>query len=254
MINRNTLVEALDEMLAPESGPVEDVSNNGLQVEGIPDIHRAVFGVDACQELFESAADLSADFIFVHHGVSWGGGIQRFTGTNASRLKLLFNNSINLYASHLPLDKHPGFGHNARIAKHLGIEDPSPFFEYENTRIGFGGDLPHPTTADELAGILDSWLDAQSCVFGESDGEIEKVGIVSGGGADAINACSEGGYDCLITGEMKHSQYHTARELGVIVIAAGHYRTETPGVRAVMDWVEEHFGVECSFVNLPTGL
>ena len=50
---------------------LQDDSNNGLQVQGNPDVEKAVFSVDACNELFEKAIERSADFVFVHHGLSW---------------------------------------------------------------------------------------------------------------------------------------------------------------------------------------
>ncbi len=254
MVESNTLVNALDELLSPEQGAVDDVSNNGLQVEGTAEVQRVMFGVDACQDLFERAIDMSADLLFVHHGLSWGGGIKHFTGMSGNRLRLLFKNSINLYASHLPLDMHPELGHNAIIAEKLGVETPEPFFEYQGVPIGYGGTLSKPLPLTELAGDVDDWLGASSHLINETAGPVESVGIVSGGGADAVQTCAEEGYDCLITGEMEHSQYHPAIELGISVIAAGHYRTETPGVIAVMEWVRDRYDVECSFIDLPTGL
>ena len=42
-----------------------------------------------------------------------------------------------------------------------------------------------------------------------------------------------------------------ARELGMHFIAAGHYATETFGVRALGDWLADRFGIEHVFVDLP---
>lgn len=254
MIDRDTLAEALDELLEPEDGPVEDVSNNGLQVEGGEHVERIIFGVDACRGLFDAAVERDADCIFVHHGLSWGGGLKRLTGMTAGRVRPLFENGISLYASHLPLDMHPEVGHNAVLARALEVQGPEPFFDYHGVRIGFGGELAESLPARDLSGRLDQFLGSESLIVGDPTRQIGSVGIVSGGGADAVSECAQVGYDCLITGEMKHSEYHTARELDVCVIAAGHYRTETPGVRAVMQWCERRFEVECEFVDLPTGL
>ncbi|MFW6045096.1 MAG: Nif3-like dinuclear metal center hexameric protein [Planctomycetota bacterium] len=251
MIERNLLVHKLDELLPQQEVP-DDPSNNGLQVEGAPKVERAVFGVDACLALFEKAIELGSSFIFVHHGLSWGGGISYFTGVEGRRLKTLLANDVSLYASHLPLDMHPELGHNAVLARRLGIESPSPFFEYEGVRIGCGGPLPEPTNARRLRDRLNSELHTQCTLIGEPDRRIRDIAIVSGLGADAVRKCAGAGYDCLLTGEMRHSEYHTARELGLCVIAAGHYRTEIPGVRAVMEWVREELDLECEFVDLPT--
>jgi putative NIF3 family GTP cyclohydrolase 1 type 2 len=42
-----------------------------------------------------------------------------------------------------------------------------------------------------------------------------------------------------------------AQESGIHFIAAGHYATETFGVRALGDLLQERFGVEHVFVDLP---
>ena len=63
-----------------------DASNNGLQFEGGQDVFKAVFAVDASHALFTTAADLDADFIFVHHGISWGGSLKRILSLDAKRV------------------------------------------------------------------------------------------------------------------------------------------------------------------------
>ena len=66
-----------------------DISNNGLQVEGKEEIKKIIFAVDASLELFEIAKERKADFIFVHHGISWGSEPRRIIGSVAKRLKVL---------------------------------------------------------------------------------------------------------------------------------------------------------------------
>ena len=71
---------------------------------------------------------------------------------------------------------------------------------------------------------------------------------------DGTIAAIRDGVDCLVTGEFSHSTYNLAKENGLAVIAAGHYKTETPGLFGVMDLVKEEFEVETEFINVPTGL
>lgn len=69
-----------------------------------------------------------------------------------------------------------------------------------------------------------------------------------------VEECAELGIDTLVTGELGHMHVHPARECGVNVIIAGHYRTEVFGVQAVMERVRNDFpDVVCEFVDLPTG-
>ena len=254
MLERDALVDWLDNLLRPEDGPIDDASNNGLQVEGKPEVERVVGGVDACRQLFERAAAERADFVLVHHGLSWGGGLKRLTGLAAGRVRTLFAHEISLYASHLPLDMHPKIGHNAVLARKLDIEAPEPFFPYNGREIGFAGDLPEVMSAGKLGQRVDDLLGGSCTLVGERKAEIQRVGVVSGGGADAVSECPGAGCDCLITGEMKHSEFHTAAELGVCVIAAGHYRTEMVGVKALLERMRAELPVESSFISLPTQL
>ncbi len=251
-VELSRLVSYLDNLLRTPQG-CDDSSHNGLQVEGRGEVKLALFAVDASLQLFETAAAEGADFVFVHHGISWGGSLRRLTGLHAPRLRTLFGNGISLYASHLPLDAHPEIGHNALIAEMLGMVSPEPFFDYHGLKIGVGGALPAEVPLEELVELVEEKLNTQATVFENGGGLVASVGIVSGGGADAVEACADAGYDCLITGEAGHVHIHPARELGVAVIAAGHYATEVPGVEAVMARVSNEFKLECRFIDLPTG-
>lgn len=251
MTSRTELVDFLDELLAPDVS-LDDASNNGLQVAGTDTVRRIVFGVDACLALFEAAAN--ADFVVVHHGLSWGGGIERATGVTGDRLRSLFVHGVSLYASHLPLDRHPDVGHNAVIARELGIRDKVPFFPYHGTTIGWSGDLPEARSVANIAEALGTVLGANARGIGDTERPVRRLGIVSGGGADAVEICRKEGVECLITGEFTHRHHHLAAETDTPVIVGGHYATETPGLREVMARVEKAFDVDCQFIDLPTGL
>ncbi|MCF7854792.1 MAG: Nif3-like dinuclear metal center hexameric protein, partial [Candidatus Pacebacteria bacterium] len=232
MINRNELVTFLDDFLLTPC-PCKDASNNGLQVEGGDDVERIVFGVDACLELFEKAVEADADAVVVHHGLSWNDSLKYLTGLNAARVGLLLRNEVSLYAAHLPLDMHPRVGHNAVIAERLAISNREPFFKYGDSEIGWRGELATEMKLDRLVAEVDRVLKTVSSVTSFGPTTIRRVGIVSGGAPDALECCAAEGLDCLITGEMDHTHYHTAKELGVNVIAAGHYRSEVPGLEAL---------------------
>ncbi len=253
MIERHQLVEFLNDLLPLPAG-IEDASNNGLQVEGGNTVRKVVFGVDACLALFRRAAETKADFVFVHHGLSWGEGWRRLTGTTAERLRILFVNRLSLYASHLPLDASPQVGNNFEIARRLGLEELRAVFEYHGGEIGCLGQLPEPLPAPQLCRLINRELSTESHCFDFGRRHIKTLGIVSGGGADAVAECACRGIDALLTGEVGHQHYHVMAEAGQTVIAAGHYRTETPGVEAVARRVAERFAIQTEFIDLPTGL
>ena len=254
---RNDIASFLDRILELDQWP-DDPSNNGLQFAGDAEVAKAVFAVDASAELFCKAADLDAEFVFVHHGISWGSGIRRIDGILADRVKLLAANGISLYAAHLPLDANPRFGHNARLADMIGLADRRMFGMYHGKATGFRGVLPGTKTVSELAQILDKALPSSGDFgfVGDPAQEVRSVGVISGGGAwpELFDEFADDHLDCLVTGEATHEVFHPAKEYGTAILTLGHYRSETPGVFAVMDLVKSKFGIETAFVDIPTNM
>ena len=81
-----------------------------------------------------------------------------------------------------------------------------------------------------------------------------KIGILSGAGAREIPAAAALGCDTFLTGETSHAEYYAAQNAGINVIYGGHYTTETVGVQALGQHLQEKFDLEFEFVDLPTGL
>ena len=59
------------------------------------------------------------------------------------------------------------------------------------------------------------------------------------------------GFDAFLTGEPKEHVMSEAEELGIHFLAAGHYATETFGIRRLGEIVAAEHGVEHHFVDLP---
>ncbi len=251
------LKDYLDSLLEISAFP-HDPSNNGLQFQGANTVRKAVFAVDASAAAFTLAADLDADFIFVHHGISWGSGLKYLTGSTADRVKVLAQNDISLYAAHLPLDANDVFGHNALLAEIIGLQDREKFGTYHDCRIGIAGTLPKAAAMKQLAKIFHEALPSEGEMkgIGDFDRKLERIAVISGGGAwpELFDEIAAGNVDGLVTGEFTHEVWHPAMEAGVPVLGLGHYRSETPGVIAVMNAVREQFDIETEFIDLPTNL
>jgi putative NIF3 family GTP cyclohydrolase 1 type 2 len=58
----------------------------------------------------------------------------------------------------------------------------------------------------------------------------------------------------LIVGEGPHHTAVEARELGITIIYAGHYATETLGVEALAKDLAEKFDLDYTIIHAPTGL
>ncbi len=255
MAELKEIVGYLDSLLLTNPN-LKDDSNNGLQVQGAMTVKKAVFGVDACCALFEKAVEKNAGFVFVHHGISWNDSLRRLVGSNARRLAPLFKNDISLYAAHLPLDMHPEIGHNALIAKMLGLRNCRNFAKYAGGELGVAGEFKDAVSVAELSKIVEKKLGTSCSIMGNVSRPVRKAAIISGGGCrpEGIVEVARQGLDCFITGEGNHTSYHFINEEDVSVIVAGHYATEKPGVIAVMDKIREKFGIDCEFIDIPTGL
>ena len=255
-MKRDDLTKFLDSVLNLSAFP-NDPSNNGLQVEGNCEVRRACFGVDANLAIVEHAAAVGADFIFVHHGLSWGGEPRRWTGVTGRRFRKMFENGISLYAAHLPLDAQLKFGHNAELMKMAGVTEWSSFCMYHGMTIGCCGELETPESPDAVAAKLEKGLIStpQTVIYGDRKKTIRRIGAVSGGGGvDSVEAAIAENLDALIIGDVPHELFWLIAESGLTVIKLGHYASETPGVNAVGKMVAAKFGIQCDFVDLPTGL
>lgn len=253
MAQLHDIVFFLDALL--EIDTVKDDSWNGLQVEGKKDVSKVVFAVDAGMETFEWALREEADMVVVHHGLFWRSANPSVQGWNLERVNFLLKHGISVYASHLPLDKHPEVGNNAQLLKILGYKQTEEFGRYGGQTISFLGKRDEARTVAEIGQILETEIGAKCRILPFGSEKVSRLAICSGGGAsfsffwEAINV----GADLYITGDATE-MYHTAKDAGMNVIFAGHHATETVGVKALSSLLREKFDVETAFIDIPTGL
>jgi dinuclear metal center YbgI/SA1388 family protein len=238
------VVGFMDDWLSPND--YEDLGPNGLQVPAARDVERVVTGVTAQRALFERAVAEEAQLVLVHHGLFWTFHPVGLTPLLAERLRPLFKHDIALAAYHLPLDAHPEIGNNALLAEALGAREHVAF-----AGIGRGATFAEPVPATELFERVAAATGREPLVFDAGPPEIRRIAIVSGGAASRLDQAVAEGYDAFLTGEPKENVMADAREAGIHFIAAGHYATETFGVRRLGDLLAERFGIEHVWVDLP---
>ena len=251
------VVAYLDQTLAIDR--FRDYGPNGLQVEGAPEVDRVVTGVSANMDLFQKAAEVGADLIVVHHGLVWGGGIERVTGALARRLAFLLEHRMSLAAYHLPLDAHPRLGNNVGLADAIGLGPTRrPFGDVRGVPLGLSGSWPEPLpVADAISRIGATVLGgaAPRFVFPVGPAKVRVVGLCSGAASDLLPAAAAAGCDLFLTGELAERAGDLARELEITLVAAGHYATETFGPRRVGDELAMKFpGLDTRFVPVPSPL
>ncbi len=246
------LVARLDQYLDTRAIPDSDRALNGLQVDnGDAEVRSVAVAVDACQAVIDEAVAKRADLLIVHHGLFWG-GLEPLTGRAYRRIGALLRGGVALYSSHLPLDRHPDVGNNALLARRLGIPILGSWGDYKGAPIGVWGEVDE--TRDALGARLAASLGVSPRLIGGGPPRARRVGIVTGAGGDLIAEASAAGIDTFITGEGKHHSFFDAEELGVNVFYAGHYATETLGVRALGEYIAKLYQLEWTFIDHPTGL
>lgn len=251
------VVEYMDRALDITNVPDYPGAVNGLQVANSGSVGRVAAAVDFSSRAVRAAADAGANLLLVHHGMFWGGA-QPFTGTRYDRLRELVDHDIAVYSAHLPLDVHPEYGNNVLLAKRLGLEPTGGFAHFQNLAVGLQG------TSNVLTAQL---ADAARALATEHHGTAvvtpfapERVtrrwGVCTGAGAssESLREAVASGIDTMIVGEGPQHTAVEAMDQGIVIIYAGHYATETLGVRALAEALGRRFELGVAFLDLPTGL
>ncbi len=229
-----------------------DSSMNGVQVGDFnKDIKRIALMVDASLEGFKQAKRQNVDLILVHHGLFWGRP-KSITGAHFNRVKFLIENDIALYAVHLPLDAHMELGNNIGLAKKLSLKNCQQFGNYKGNKIGVKGELDKPSSLNDISKTILGNSEPVYMVPGGKS-QVSTVAIVSGGSPFSVLEAIDSDIDLFITGDRSHEVYHNCIEEGINMISAGHYATETLGVKQVGEWLSKEFDIETLFIDLPTG-
>ncbi|HWU98900.1 MAG TPA: Nif3-like dinuclear metal center hexameric protein [Oxalicibacterium sp.] len=226
-----------------------DYCPNGLQVEGRSQIETIVTGVTASVALLEAAIEKGADAILVHHGYFWRGEDMRVIGQKHTRLKLLLEHDINLFAYHLPLDMHAEFGNNVQLARLLGLLPESRFGEDDLGWLGVTDDAMVDSVG-ALAQRIEQRLGRVPLLIGDPAQKVGKVGWCTGAAQSLLGDAVAAGADVYLSGEISEPTVHLAREARVAYLACGHHATERYGIKALGERIAKTFGITCHFIDI----
>lgn len=246
-----SIVAHCDKILRTDEIGDYDGAVNGLQVENSGSVTRIAATVDASLATVKLAIAAKADLLIVHHGLFWS-KTHPWTGKKYELIKLLIENNIAIYSSHLPLDAHPKLGNNAQLAAAIGLKKLKPFFFSHGQNIGLKAatKIPRAELAKRLARVTGA---PPKGVPGGKE-MCRRIGIVTGGAGGELKQAAAAGVDTFITGEGPHWTYALAEDLGLNVFYAGHYATETFGVKALAAELSKKFKLPWEFLDHPTGL
>ena len=122
----------------------------------------------------------------------------------------------------MPAELHD-YCNNYELARYLGLKNLRPAFVYHGETIGVTGTLPNG----------------------------KKVGVCSGGAGEFAADAKNLGCDLYVTGEASWGDVIAAENVGMRMVCAGHYATETFGVKALAKAMARQLKVATTF--LPRG-
>lgn len=224
---------------------------NGVQVENSGKISKIAAAVDLSTQTIQTAASSEADLLIVHHGMFWP-GLRPVTKAFRRQLQIAFENDIAVYSAHLPLDVHEEIGNNVLLMRAVGIRNSEPFLAHKNSLIGRTTVLNVPI--EEFVAKLETAVAGPVRRIGRGHAMTGRLGVISGGAGDEIERVASEGIDTFLTGEAPHWAAVAASDLGINLLLAGHYATETFGVKALAAHLAGKFQLDWQFIDLPTGL
>ena len=228
---------------------ISDYCPNGLQIEGVAEIKKIAVAVTASLHVVEQACAMQADALLVHHGYFWKGEAPELTGMKAKRIATILKNELNLFGYHLPLDVHREWGNNVMLAKQCEWEVEDSISVDGIANLLWIGRLKQPASADEFREQLKHALNRTPLCIKAHEKPIERIAWCTGAAQKYINNCSSLKVDAYISGEISENTTYSARELGVNYFAAGHHATERYGIQALGEHLNDHFKIECVYIE-----
>lgn len=231
--------DALDKLLQVAG---MDPAGNGLVVEGRPEVARVGLAVNCSFQAIEGAIRRGCDLLISHHA-AWPGIDRHLSQQKYGRLRQA---GVSYYAAHECLDLARGFGTGDALARavRVAVQDT---FAVDDEAVGIHG----PTTGHlpEFVTRVGTHLGCEPRKWKNSE-SFGHVALVPGWGGltNWMARALELGCDTFLTGETNMFGILFAREVGLNLVVAGHYATETPGVMALGARVARDLELEVTFI------
>lgn len=215
-----------------------DFDNSGLLVgDDTRAVQKIAVCLDITPETVADAMDCGTDLMVTHHPVIFKARRRLLPDDPVYQLVCA---GIGAICCHTPLDMAPG-GVNDVLAGLFSLEKvetvTAESLGVPMLRVGF---LPAPMRAIELAATAAEQLSAKVrwCDGGRI---IETLAVCGGAGGDLVADVASLGIDALVTGDADYHDFLDAEQLGVTLIAAGHFETESPVVPVLANKLRTQF-------------
>ncbi|MBR5321590.1 MAG: Nif3-like dinuclear metal center hexameric protein [Clostridia bacterium] len=215
----------------------EEWDNSGLLVGNEnAEVTKILFALDATSDVVDQAIKFGANLIITHHPVIFKAVSDVLSD---SLVYKLINNNISIICAHTNYDKAID-GANDILCKTVGFDG---FTKVENTCLNIGlfeSEISTDNFVNHIKNVL-------ACVvrYNNLSKNIKKIAVCSGSGSDYLSLAKDLNCDALLTGDASHHAFLDANEMGIVLVAAGHFETENLAMKPLMNKINEKFGIAC---------
>ena len=229
--------------------------NDGLMccTDPCAQVKKVLVALDATRKVLDKAATQHFDMVLTHHPLLFKGPktIVPSTATGGRVISALQNN-IAVLSLHTRLDAGEG-GVNDCLAMSLGLTGPLQVFgDRESPTLGRIG-TTDISDGDAFAAHVKKALQAPAvCAY--LCRPVKRVAVCGGSGEDLVFPALAAGADTIVTGECGYNLCLDGGDTGINIITAGHFHTEQPVCRRLVQLARELAGADTEVVSSDTGM
>ena len=216
-----------------------DFDNAGLLVgDRTTPVTGALVALDITHEVVTEAKKAGVQVILSHHPVIFQ-PLKRLSSKDVPYQ--LASCGIAAICAHTNLD-FASQGVNTCLARALKLQEITVLKEYrDDLSQGWIGKVSTAMSPKEFARYVKEKLHCDGLKFTVGNREIQTVAVGSGASAGLLFDAAQRGADAFVTGDTKHHELLAAREMGITLVDAGHFRTEDIAMTPWMQAMQEAF-------------
>ncbi|MBQ4573283.1 MAG: Nif3-like dinuclear metal center hexameric protein [Clostridia bacterium] len=222
----------------------EEWDNSGLLVgDKTAEVSKILFALDVTSDIIEQAIDYGAELIITHHPIIFKPVSNVLSD---SLIYKLIKNNISIICAHTNYDKAID-GVNDILCNTVGFDT---FKKIENTCLNvaeYNLEVPTEVFVNHIKSVLCGTVRHNSI-----NNNIKKVAVCSGSGSDYLELAKEFNCDALLTGDASHHAFLDADEMGILLVAAGHFETEMIAILPLINKIKNQFDISCVLAHQET--
>lgn len=233
------------ETLAP-TAMKEDWDRVGLNCgHADKEVRRILVALDPFADVCREAKDVGADLLITHHVLLWTPGFITDQDEQGRNALFLIENGIAMINAHTNLDQAPG-GVNDILAEKLGLQNIRVICPKGTDANGNEWGLLRQGTVEKQSmsvflSVVRDGLGCEGLRYVDCGKPVCKVAVGGGACAGEMMQAAQAGCDTFVTADVKYNQFWDAKALGLNLIDAGHFYTENPVCRYLVQKLREKF-------------